>query len=208
MATTQKILIVGTHYGVGKTIVSAIISKALGATYWKPIQCGSFDESQFIKEHTGNTVFEPVFKSFNSGLPFISIEKEGKPLKMPFKVPNVKPLVIETIGGALTPLSAKGMTLLDAFDPMEVDVVLVCSLNEDTINQVALNCHNLQWLGFNVLGIVYNGVAQKDVKETDEVIEVMTGVKNKLFIPTISMDNQSIEKQADTLKKELQAWIK
>ena len=39
----RKIFITGIGTGVGKTIVSAIVTEALQADYWKPIQAG-FEE--------------------------------------------------------------------------------------------------------------------------------------------------------------------
>ena len=36
----NKCIITGTDTGIGKTVVSAMLSLALDATYWKPIQSG------------------------------------------------------------------------------------------------------------------------------------------------------------------------
>jgi len=36
----MKYVIVGIGTDVGKTVVSAILTKALGAYYWKPVQSG------------------------------------------------------------------------------------------------------------------------------------------------------------------------
>src|SRR5680860_939543 len=41
--------IVGIGTDVGKTVVSAMVSEALGATYFKPIQAGDLDNSDSIK---------------------------------------------------------------------------------------------------------------------------------------------------------------
>jgi len=41
----QQIFVGGIGTGVGKTIVSAILTEALQADYWKPIQCGNLDNS-------------------------------------------------------------------------------------------------------------------------------------------------------------------
>ena len=206
MATTQKLLIAGTHAGVGKTVVSAIVAQALGATYWKPIQCGSTSDSETIRTNTDVRVFDGVFASEKSTQPNIALRLEGQTLKMPFKIPNVKPLVIEALAGVTTPIDDAGQTLLDAIHPMEVDVLLVADQNSETINQVNLICQNLQWLGFNVLGIIYRGGKEL---ENENMIEKMTGVRNKWHVPELeNIDKQSITKVATALKSELVKWMK
>ncbi len=205
MATTQKLFVLGTHAGVGKTVVSAVVAQALGATYWKPIHCGSSLDTDFIRTHTQSRVFESVFSTTENGNAAEWIEKENKKLKVPFKVPNVNPLVIEGMSGIFTPLDATGTTLLDAIHPMEVDVLLVCESNTETLNQVVMNCQNLQWLGFNVLGIIYNG---KEQQAQEKIITAMTGVQHKWHLPRIENDAKSIQKAADSFQKELKAWMK
>ncbi len=206
MATTQKLLITGTHAGVGKTVVSAIIAQALGATYWKPIHCGSSSDSDFIRNNTSCRVFDEVFKSEKSVLPNVALRLEGQTLKTPFKVPNVKPLVIEGLGGVMQPIDDAGQTILDAIHPMEVDVIVVAKHNSQTVNDVLLICHNLQWLGFNILGIVYNG---EEDKENENMIEKMSGIRNKYHLSNIdSIDQHSVNNEAVKMKKEIEKWIK
>ena len=37
---SSHFIITGTDTGIGKTVVSAMLTQALGATYWKPLQSG------------------------------------------------------------------------------------------------------------------------------------------------------------------------
>ena len=206
MATTQKLLITGTSPEVGKTIVSAVIAQALDATYWKPIECGVTADSDFVRNHTSCRVFEGVFKSEQATLVNVALRTEGKSLKLPFKVPNVKPLVIESLSGILSPITDAGETLLDAIHPMEVDVIIVANQNNETVHQVGLICQNLQWLGFNILGVVYNGV--EDI-ENEKLIEQMNGVRNKYHIAHMdTVDKESISKAVAEMKMEILKWIK
>ncbi|HBU47424.1 MAG TPA: hypothetical protein DEB46_03855, partial [Myxococcales bacterium] len=39
-ALPSQFYVTGTDTNVGKTMVSALLCKALGASYWKPIQAG------------------------------------------------------------------------------------------------------------------------------------------------------------------------
>ncbi len=42
-ASFPPLFITGIGTGVGKTLIAAIVTEALGATYWKPVQAG-FDD--------------------------------------------------------------------------------------------------------------------------------------------------------------------
>ncbi|MCY4359739.1 MAG: AAA family ATPase, partial [Cyanobacteria bacterium MAG APA_bin_95] len=40
MALPRRLVVAGTDTGVGKTVISALLVRALAARYWKPIQAG------------------------------------------------------------------------------------------------------------------------------------------------------------------------
>ena len=46
----MKIFITGIGTDVGKTVASAIVTQALEADYWKPIQAGDLDHSDTDKD--------------------------------------------------------------------------------------------------------------------------------------------------------------
>ncbi|MEE3148625.1 MAG: AAA family ATPase, partial [Bacteroidota bacterium] len=52
----QTFFITGISTEVGKTVASAIVTEALEADYWKPIQAGDLDYSDThkVKEFVGN----------------------------------------------------------------------------------------------------------------------------------------------------------
>ena len=45
------IVVAGIGTGIGKTLVAAIITEALQADYWKPVQAGNLDftDTDFVK---------------------------------------------------------------------------------------------------------------------------------------------------------------
>ena len=45
----KRYFITGIGTEVGKTVASAIITQALEADYWKPIQAGELDQSDSLK---------------------------------------------------------------------------------------------------------------------------------------------------------------
>ena len=48
----EPIFITGIGTGVGKTLIAAIVTEALGAHYWKPVQAGFADgtDSEWVRE--------------------------------------------------------------------------------------------------------------------------------------------------------------
>jgi len=45
---SKQLFVTGIGTGVGKTMVSAILTEALQADYWKPIQSGDLDSSDSL----------------------------------------------------------------------------------------------------------------------------------------------------------------
>ena len=66
----MKLFITGIGTDVGKTVVSAIITEALAADYWKPIQAGDLNasDSHQIKSYLSNskTVIHPNSYALNT----------------------------------------------------------------------------------------------------------------------------------------------
>jgi dethiobiotin synthetase len=48
----MKVFVTGIGTDVGKTLAAAIVTKALEADYWKPIQAGDLDHSDSHKIQT------------------------------------------------------------------------------------------------------------------------------------------------------------
>jgi dethiobiotin synthetase len=82
----KKIFITGIGTDVGKTIVSAIITEALKADYWKPVQSGDLENSDSMKvqQLISNTtsVFHPEAYKFTRPLsPHTAAELKKESLK-------------------------------------------------------------------------------------------------------------------------------
>jgi dethiobiotin synthetase len=63
----QQYFITGTDTGVGKTVLSALLCAALGASYWKPIQTGAEEDSdsravQSLAELPAERLFPEAYK--------------------------------------------------------------------------------------------------------------------------------------------------
>ena len=171
--------VTGISTDVGKTVVSAIITEALQADYWKPIQAGDLDNSDTINLKRWVTNPNTQFHNsvYNLHTPMsphaaaqidkvqISANKLARP-----KTKNR--LVIEGAGGLLVPLN-NSETVLDLIHPAD-KVIVVSKHYLGSINHTLLTVEALKARKFDVFGIVFNG---PEHSSTESIIQKMTGVK-------------------------------
>jgi dethiobiotin synthetase len=159
----RKIFVTGIGTGVGKTIVSAIVTEALKADYWKPIQTGSGDgkDSDEVRKLISNkkTVIHPeAFCLPMPASPFAAAEAEGIKIELQkIAIPatdNI--LVIEGAGGLMVPINEHEM-MIDMMEYWDAEVILVAQNYLGSINHTILSCMALADRKLKVLGIVYNG---------------------------------------------------
>ena len=66
MPDKHTFFVTGIDTGIGKTIVSAVLTEKLKADYWKPVQSGDLDDSDTLKVKSlvsnNRTVFHPEQK--------------------------------------------------------------------------------------------------------------------------------------------------
>src|ERR1700722_6811011 len=125
----KRILVCGIGTSVGKTLVSAILVKALSAHYWKPIQSGHLEESdaQRVQQLVPETVCYPeTYRLHHPLSPHHAASLEGIEIDpAAFRVPNPpKPLVIEATGGILVPYRPDEL-LIDLYVQWDCEWVVV-----------------------------------------------------------------------------------
>lgn len=159
----RKIFITGIGTGVGKTIVSAIVTEALQADYWKPIQTGSNEDrdsdtvSNLISN--GKTKIHPEAYSLQlPASPLAAAEKEGIKIELKnIMLPQTEnTLVIEGAGGLMVPIN-EHECMIDLAQQWDAEVILVSQHYLGSINHTLLSCMALAERDIRVLGIVYNG---------------------------------------------------
>src|SRR6478672_3965437 len=158
----MKIFITGIGTDVGKTIASAIITQALEADYWKPIQAGDLDNSDSHKINryisNGKTVVHENSYKFNTpASPHLAAELDGITIDLKkIAEPKTKNhLVIEGAGGVLVPLNEKDCVI----DLIQKDytVIVVSRHYLGSINHTLLTLEALQNRKIQVAGIVFSG---------------------------------------------------
>ncbi|MBC9794434.1 dethiobiotin synthase [Sinomicrobium weinanense] len=174
----KKFFITGISTEVGKTIASAIVTEALQADYWKPIQSGDLDnsDSHKIKRLLSSTKTKIHANSYALKTPMsphaaaaidgvkIEADKAVEP-----ETPNH--LVIEGAGGVLVPLNARE-TIADLIKP-DHRVLIVSRHYLGSINHTLLTIEALKRRNLNIAGIIVSG---DENPATESVIEQMGGV--------------------------------
>jgi dethiobiotin synthetase len=170
--------ITGISTEVGKTIASAIITEALEADYWKPVQAGELDNSdtRTVKKLISNnkTVFHPsAFDLVTPMSPHGAAEIDG--LKISAKKmarPTTKNnLIIEGAGGVLVPLNDTE-TIADLMEPTD-KIIIVSRHYLGSINHTLLTVEALKTRKLNIHGILFSGLKHPT---TEAIIEKMSGV--------------------------------
>ncbi len=160
MPKTYFITGIGTE--VGKTIVSAIVTEALNADYWKPIQAGDLQNSDTHK--VKRFVTNPDSHFFNNAYalntpisPHAAAEIDGVKIKVKdiARPSTENDLVIEGAGGLMVPLNDKEVI---AELISEDDVVILVSRHYlGSINHTLLSIEALKSRGINKIGIIFSG---------------------------------------------------
>jgi len=192
----KQFFITGISTEVGKTVASAIITEALEADYWKPVQAGELDQldSSFVHKFTPEiTIFkerylltEPMSPHAAANIDKISIALSD------FELPDSDNLIVEGAGGLLVPINNKGETIADLIKQLNIPVVLVSTAYLGSINHTLLSIDYLKRNNIPVKGIIFNGSCNKD---SEEIILSSTRIKLLGRIPKIKeVTQKNIEK--------------
>jgi len=173
----KPIFITGIGTGVGKTLVSAIVTEALGAYYWKPVQAGfeegtdaewvgarispaATDGTSMSREARikGGRVFPELYKLRLPASPHIAARQEGVVISLEeiaARLPPARPLVVEGAGGLLTPLNDRQF-MSDLALRLDATVILVSRNYLGSINHSLLTAEVCRIRGLRVAGWVFN----------------------------------------------------
>lgn len=183
----RGVFVTGTDTDVGKTIVSAWLTHHWQADYWKPVQSGMTDGSDFdrIKQLVPSAKIHPSAYTLAAPLsPHEAAKLEGKTLKLEElvlpKTDNV--LVVEGAGGAMVPLNDDQL-MTDVMVHLGLPVVVVARSGLGTINHTLLTLSALRARGISVLGVVMNG---PENPANAQAIEHFGAVKVLAQIPKLS----------------------
>lgn len=197
--------VTGISTEVGKTISSAIITEALKADYWKPIQSGDLDNSDTHKVKAlisnSHSKFHPNSYALSVPMsPHASADIDGVTIELDrIQLPQTDNyLVIEGAGGLLVPLNDQD-TVLDIMSK-DYKTIVVSRHYLGSINHTLLTVNLLKQRGFDV-AIIFSG---KEHPTTEQIIRKMTKVpvigrieEEKEFNPEV------IQKYAERFRENL-----
>jgi dethiobiotin synthetase len=178
MSKTFFVTGIGTE--IGKTVISTILTEALQADYWKPVQAGDLDNSDTMKVQrlvsNSKTKFYPEGYRLNHPMsPHAAADLDGVSIKLTdFDLPKTKnTLLIEGAGGLYVPLNHEDC-IIDLIKHLKIPVILVSQNYLGSINHTLLSINALKSMGIPVAGLIFNG---KPNAATEAVIEKMGEVR-------------------------------
>lgn len=162
VAKNMKLFITGIGTDVGKTIASAIITEALEADYWKPIQAGDLDnsDSHKIQRYISNDktiIHTNSYKLNTPASPHLAAQLDGITIDLKnITEPKTKNhLVIEGAGGILVPLNDTD-SIIDLIQK-DYKVIVVSRHYLGSINHTLLTFEALKSRNIKVAGILFSG---------------------------------------------------
>lgn len=173
----KRILVCGIGTSVGKTLISAILVKALSAHYWKPVQSGLLKDSdtQRVKKLVPEAVcYAEAYRLRYPLSPHHAASLEGLDIHpAAFQVPAPPcPLVIEAAGGIFVPYRPDEL-LIDLYLKWNCEWIVVSRHYLGSINHTLLTIEALRRRKVCVRGIIFNG---PDQPESEEAILKCSGI--------------------------------
>lgn len=192
----------GTDTDAGKTIASAILCKALNASYWKPIQSGPETDSNTLKLLCPEAKQHPEAYKLSLPLsPHIAAEKDSITISNDLiRIPEKGKLIVEAAGGMLVPLS-KQQLQIDLVKELQLPIILVSRHRVGSINHTLLSIEAIEARKLKLTGILYSGT---DPADNEEIIHHYKPYPNLGCVKeSDTIDSDFIKSEAERLKPQL-----
>lgn len=200
--------ITGIGTNVGKTIVSAILTEALQADYWKPIQSGTIEglDSETVRALVSNTktfIHPEVYLLKQPLSPHSAAKIDGVTIDLhQLKLPQTSHhLIIEGAGGLLVPINDTAF-VIDIARQIACEIVLVITDYLGCINHSLLSIDYLTGNNFKIHALVFNGTFNDEVKQT--IMNYVPDVK-VITVKTLEhLSKEAVAVEAEAVRKKLQ----
>lgn len=173
--TAPVIVVSGTDTGLGKTVFAAMLTRALDALYWKPVQSGTDDgtDARTVVQLAGvgrerilperYLLSQPLSPHRAAELDGVEIDADA--LVLPDGRGEGRALIVEGAGGLLVPLNRQTL-FIDVFRRWGAPVVLCARTALGTINHTLLSVEALKARAIPLLGIAFIGEPMEDTERT------------------------------------------
>ena len=187
----KKIFVTGIDTGVGKTVVSAVLVRALSASYWKPVQCGDAGATDAITVGklagiSKDRLLPERFLLSPPVSPHKAAELEGVVVRLEdFSLPEYKgDLIVEGAGGVLAPLNQSD-SVVDIAARLGLSVILVSRHYLGSLNHTLLSAESLRSRGLALNGLVFSGAPNE---EYERFLSRKTGLPVLFRVPDMGSD--------------------
>ena len=208
----KPIFITATGTDVGKTLVAAIVTEALQADYWKPVQAGFAEgtDSLWITVMISNkkTIIHPELYKFKMPAP-PHLAAKAEDTKIILKdivhhLPKTKnKLIIEGAGGLMVPLNKKEF-VLDLIKKLKARVIIVSKNELGSINHSLLTAAVLKKEKINVAGWIFN----EEYLHYEKEIEKWSGYPVIASVKHLDeITKETIKTEAEKMKERLQNFL-
>lgn len=205
----QTIFVTGISTEVGKTLVSAILTEALVADYWKPVQAGdlNYTDSDKVRELISNTssqIHPSTYALQTPMSPHAAAEIDGISIELNRIIPpkTANHLIIEGAGGLFVPLNSQD-TICDLILE-HYRVVVVSRHYLGSINHTLLTLQALKNRGITPY-LLFSGNPNPT---TESIIASKTKVTVLGRIPELPEINKEVVKSyASVLQPNLERYL-
>jgi len=179
-----RFVVTGTDTGIGKTIFSAALAQATGASYWKPIQAGLEEEtdSEIVARLAGVPIHPEAHRLITPASPHYAAEVDVVTIDTETLPPPPGDLIIEGAGGALVPVT-RTILYADLFAKWQIPVIVCARTMLGTINHSLLTIEALQSRGIPIHGLAFLG---DPVPDSEATIAEISGVRRLGRLPVIA----------------------
>ena len=174
-----NIVIAGIGTEVGKTIVAAIVTEALEADYWKPVQSGSIEQtdSATVRSLISNTrtKFHPEAYLLKQPIsPHAAAAIDGTEIDLENLTPprTNRQVVIELAGGVMSPINYTQHNI-HLMQRIGAPVIIVSRNYLGSINHTMLTIGACNAAGLSIAGLIFNGTR---IASTEDFIEQYSGL--------------------------------
>lgn len=161
--SNRAFFLTGIGTEIGKTLVSAILVKALKMDYWKPVQSGELDYTDTDKvrdlvQWEGLKTHPERYRLEIPASPHYSAAVEGKKIVLDeLVIPKTdNNLLIEGAGGLMVPLNEEEL-YIDWAARQKLPVILVSQNYLGSINHTILSIEALKARGLTEIYLLFNG---------------------------------------------------
>lgn len=214
---SKGLFIVGTDTDVGKTFVTALLTKQLRGAginvgYYKAVLTGGYYDGDVLIPGDAKEVLEAsgIDENYdkcvsyileNPASPHLAAEVEGVDIQLSRILEDYNNLTekyeylsVEGSGGIICPIKftdTESILLEDVIKLLGLPTLVVARSGLGTINHTVLTINYLKQKGIEVQGIILNGYKQDDFIHTSnkQTIERLTGTKIIATIPRGSIED-------------------